>query len=986
LLQGDAGVDALYGQAGNDVLVFDAIDSFVDGGDGTDTLYISDAAVNFTQGGVPAVRNIEVFDLTDTTTGVVQNTQLTLNLEAVRQMSGSSNQLSILADAQDTVFLADSAQWTLVSDSGGVKEYSQDGVKLKVQNATVDDIDLYTSGTTVIGTDGANTLTGGAQNDTLAPQGGADSVNGGNGNDRLVLGPQFRVDTISLSGGAFDAQNNSFLVAVGDVNQDGLMDFAMRDADVNVTTTKYVYREEYYWSVAQGGGYRGTNVSLESQNFYSGNVYVVFGSSNGLGGLQINKDESLNNASAGYITLSSSASAYEEFGSGLGSLGDFTGDGRSDLMVIARGADNLTYNIGDRTIYNDYNVSWDYWTNSNQGRLYVFNGTNELFADRLSGSVTETTLSVSGTGVISQGNALPTTATSDNWNSYTGATYTPLYASEVPNVQTTYTYSTSSTKADVVYSGANSNSALGSGWAPVSLGDINADGYDDFMSGNSGEIYFGRSNLGSGFNQSASGLGTAVDLGNYNRIANLGDVDGNGISDFMVSNDSGANNYIVYGATNATSWTAPSSWVSGAASGSTPGLTKILSEAGITLNGAFSSLGDINGDGNSDILISAYGGNDPNDFNAKNNGGLYVVFGRKDQWSNVDLSLSNLATNRLGFKITGAVDYDLAGQFSWTGVGDMNGDGLDDFIFQSPGDEEAGNAGSTNFGSSYLIFGRTAGWQDISLLEMQDYGIQLLRTPDDANYWTALGDVDGDGFDDVSLTSSTQLKVFYGGAFLTSDSNQSVQTILGTGGETLTGNATAIPSNPFGADRLIGNAGNDTLVGNGGADVLLGGAGNDLLQLGEGGTDALAIGKFFKIDGGTGVDTLEFTAAAKINFTDTPITDYTSKSQSAVENVEIFHLGAGTQMIALNQFDVLSITGDTNTAVQNTDYQKGHVLVIGTDGATSDAVRLTGGGWADTGVDTEVTGYAGQSFSVYQNGSNNIYAVIHNSITPTTTS
>jgi hypothetical protein len=665
-------------------------------------------------------------------------------------------------------------------------------------------------------------------------------------------------------------------------------------------------------------------------------------------------------------------------------LGDFNGDGQSDVMVIAKGNNTLSYNIGDRT-YNT--VSPDTWGSSNEGRLYIFQGGNEVLLNREAGSVTDTTLSTNASGALAQANALPTGATSSWWNSVDGITYTPLNAWEVPGANTTYTYSTSSTKADVVYSGASSNSALGSGWAPVALGDINADGYDDFISGNSGEIYFGRSNLGSGFNQSASaGLGNAVDIGNFNRIANLGDVDGNGISDFMVSSDSGANNYIVYGATNATSWTAPSSWVSGAASGTTPGLTKILSEAGITLNGAFSSLGDINGDGNSDILISAYGGNDPNDFNAKNNGGLYVVFGRKDQWSNVDLSLSNLATNRLGFKITGAVDYDLAGQFSWTGVGDMNGDGLDDFIFQSPGDEEAGNAGSTNFGSSYLIFGRTAGWQDISLLEMQDYGIQLLRTPDDANYWTALGDVDGDGFDDVSLTSNTQLKVFYGGAFLTSDSNQSVQTILGTGGETLTGNATAIPSNPFGADRLIGNAGNDTLVGNGGADVLLGGAGNDLLQLGEGGTDALAIGKFFKIDGGTGVDTLEFTAAAKINFTDTPITDYTSKSQSAVENVEIFHLGAGTQMIALNQFDVLSITGDTNTAVKNTDYQKGHVLVIGTDGATSDAVRLTGGGWADTGVDTEVTGYAGQSFSVYQNGSNNIYAVIHNSITPTTTS
>ena len=90
---------------------------------------------------------------------------------------------------------------------------------------------------------------------------------------------------------------------------------------------------------------------------------------------------------------------------------------------------------------------------------------------------------------------------------------------------------------------------------------------------------------------------------------------------------------------------------------------------------------------------------------------------------------ANLSTDQRGFKITGAVDMDYAGQYSWTGVGDMNGDGLDDFIFQAPGDKEALNAASnTSLGSSYLIFGRQAGWQDISLLEMQDYGIQLLRT------------------------------------------------------------------------------------------------------------------------------------------------------------------------------------------------------------------------------------------------------------------
>ena len=271
-LDGEAGMDALFGQAGDDILVFDAIDGFVDGGDGTDTLYISAESVNFVQGGVPVVRNIEVFDLTDATTGVAQNTQLTLDLSTVRQMSGSSNQLSILADAGDTVTLADKAQWTLVSNTGGVREYTQDGVKLKVQNATVDDITLYGSGTTTIGTDGNNTVNGttvggSGQNDTLAPMGGADTVNGGAGNDRLILSPQFRVDTIGLSGGAFDMQNNSYLVAVGDVNNDGFMDFAMRDADINVTTTKYVYRRDYYSSNGSSTWWSSASASLENANF-----------------------------------------------------------------------------------------------------------------------------------------------------------------------------------------------------------------------------------------------------------------------------------------------------------------------------------------------------------------------------------------------------------------------------------------------------------------------------------------------------------------------------------------------------------------------------------------------------------------------------------------------------------------------------------------------------------------------------------------------
>jgi hypothetical protein len=296
----------------------------------------------------------------------------------------------------------------------------------------------------------------------------------------------------------------------------------------------------------------------------------------------------------------------------------------------------------------------------------------------------------------------------------------------------------------------------------------------------------------------------------------------------------------------------------------------------------------------------------------------------------------------------------------------MNGDGLDDFIFQAPGDEEALNAGAT--GSSYLMFGRQSGWQDISLLEMQDYGIQLLRTSN--GYWTSLGDVDGDGFDDVSLTHSTSMDIMYGGEYLTSDSNQAVQHVLVLDGEQLTGNAEQTPSNPTGADRLIGNAGNDTLVGDGGADVLLGGAGNDCIKVPD--------GAFFKIDGGTGIDTVEWTAAANINLTDTTVNGSTAIRNGAIENIEILNLGAGDQVLTLSHLDILAMTGEKNTAIDNATYQRGNTLVI--DGTSGDTVSLHG--FTDTLLNTSVSG-AG-SFSVYQFGSDNIYAVISDEVTANT--
>jgi hypothetical protein len=213
------------------------------------------------------------------------------------------------------------------------------------------------------------------------------------------------------------------------------------------------------------------------------------------------------------------------------------------------------------------------------------------------------------------------------------------------------------------------------------------------------------------------------------------------------------------------------------------------------------------------------------------------------------------------------------------------------------------------------------------------------------------------------------MQIFYGNVALTGDSNIAVQSIAGTGGELLTANATSTPENIHATDRLIGNAGNDTLVGNGGWDVLMGGAGNDLMKVSD--------NTFFKVDGGTGVDTLEFNYAGAM--------DFTNIRNDLVENVEIFKLGAGNQTLTLNNVDVLSITGDTNTAISETSYQKGHVLVIAGSGTnnTGDVVNLTGGGWVATADTVHVAGYTGNSFSVYQHGSDNLYVAISDGIDAT---
>lgn len=166
---------------------------------------------------------------------------------------------------------------------------------------------------------------------------------------------------------------------------------------------------------------------------------------------------------------------------------------------------------------------------------------------------------------------------------------------------------------------------------------------------------------------------------------------------------------------------------------------------------SFSPAGDVNGDGLEDFVIGAPGPVQNVTYSIYRGQGAYVVFGKSGA---EPVALSELEGDPpLGFAILPDNTQQETGfGQAVSGAGDVNGDGLDDVIIGSPGQDLDGEA-SLLSGAAYVVFGkRDAEPVTAAALRVGQGGFVIQPSVDHGQLGHSVGgagDVNGDGLDDV---------------------------------------------------------------------------------------------------------------------------------------------------------------------------------------------------------------------------------------------
>jgi len=298
-------------------------------------------------------------------------------------------------------------------------------------------------------------------------------------------------------------------------------------------------------------------------------------------------------------------------------------------------------------------------------------------------------------------------------------------------------------EADVILHGESSLDQFGSSLAPI--GDFDGDGYDDLIVGaphknNStgcAYIVFGREDLRGTHSisevafEKIRGLLPSRNLGH--QVSGTGDVNGDGLDDVVVGAPGDLNALPM---NNTFVGRAHVFFGSKIRIG-----TRLVSQANWTLLGeginhhmgqAVGGAGDVNQDGLMDIIVGA-------PYAMGQAGRAYIIFGSRSRDPFTFLFASSNGVTRINSASPGSIF-----GLKVSGAGDVNGDGVDDFMVGS------GHNDQQNRGKAYIFFGPISNNQTIQAASAD---VQVTGAPQTflSSSLIPVGDVNGDGIADIIL-------------------------------------------------------------------------------------------------------------------------------------------------------------------------------------------------------------------------------------------
>lgn len=530
---------------------------------------------------------------------------------------------------------------------------------------------------------------------------GAPKANEKRGRGYLIYGGPALSSAVSLgdapavfNGEQLEARSGHAVTGLGDLNGDGFADAAIGAYGVDNNAG-----ESYLLMGAPRSSFTDANLFTDERKAATADVTFK-----------------VNDASA-------------QLGTSLTGVGDVNGDGLQDVLIAAPGVNDDTGAV--YLLYGKANLSGAQWLSSNPD--VIFNGVEK---GDVAGSAVATAGDVNADGYTDILIGAP------GAKSGAGHTYV-IYGR--PDLAAEYDLGSSDIIIYGVAHGDDSGSRL------TGLGDVNGDGFSDFLIGapnvvgsaGSAYLFYGDDNLVTRMSVSIADVIIKSSInGDHvgHSVAGAGDVNGDGFDDILitapeVSSSKGAA-YIIYGSETLT--------------GNVDTANADVSLRGKAINERLgwsaASAGDVNADGYDDVLISAVEA-------SAGAGETYLILGKADLDQNISPGLADAT-------LVGLISNDASGA-SVSGVGDVNGDGFDDFLI-------AASSAANGNGVSYLFYGGR--WlQGVKSLYEANAQFVTKEADDPRKLKVApTGDINADGFADfligapVTNTNSGEAYLFYG--------------------------------------------------------------------------------------------------------------------------------------------------------------------------------------------------------------------------------